>query len=296
MIDIRPHIAAALQKGKPVVALESTLISHGLPWPINLQTARRAEHVIHDQGAMPATIAVVRGVPTVGLDDNELLYLAQSDNVCKASRRDLASVLAKGLWAATTVSATMLLAHHAGLSVFATGGIGGVHPGSPPDVSADLYELSRTPVAVVCSGAKSILDLPATLEVLETLGVPVVGFGTDTFPAFYVRCSGLPVSTRIDDLDALARLVRSHWNLNGGGIVIARPIDAGLDADELARHINAAETEAHEQGISGAARTPFLLRRLAERSEGATLRANEDLIVANARLAAELALALKGGS
>ncbi|MGL4552233.1 MAG: pseudouridine-5'-phosphate glycosidase [Gemmataceae bacterium] len=292
MIDVRPEVAAALGGRVPVVALESTLISHGLPWPVNLQTARRAEHAVRAAGAVPATVAVVAGVPAVGLHDSELEHLARAGGIRKASRRDLGAAVAAGEWAATTVSATMLLAHRAGLRVFATGGIGGVHPGSPPDVSADLTELGRTPVAVVCAGAKSILDLPATLEMLETLGVPVVGYRTDTFPAFYARCSGLPVSARVEDAAQAARLLAAHWALGGGGAVIARPIDAGLDAGELARHLEAAEDEARKAGVGGAGRTPFLLRRLAELTGGATLRANEELIVANAGLAAEVAVAL----
>ncbi len=202
LLDVRAEVAAALRAGRPVVALESTLIAHGLPWPMNLETARAAEAAVRAAEAVPATIAVWRGRPTIGLTDAELEELARAQNVRKASRRDLAAAVAQGATAATTVAATMALAHRAGIRVFATGGIGGVHRGvAPPhvaDVSADLIELSRTPVAVVCAGAKSILDLPVTLEVLETYAVPVVGYGTDDFPAFYALSSGLPVSSRVD--------------------------------------------------------------------------------------------------
>jgi pseudouridine-5'-phosphate glycosidase len=306
--DVRPEAADAVRSGRPVVALESTLIAHGLPWPINLETARAAEAAVRAEGAAPATIAVWKGRPTIGLTDAELEQLAQAKDVRKASRRDLAAALAQGATAATTVAATMALAHRAGIRVFATGGIGGVHPVAPgfrwgqawpqvPDVSADLAELARTPVAVVCAGAKGILDLTGTLEVLETYGVPVVGYGADEFPAFYVRSSGLPVAARVDSPAEAAGLIAAHWALDGAGVVLAQPLPAeeALNPGALAMHLEQAERLASEQGVRGPALTPFLLARLAELSGGATLRANRALVVANARLAARVAVALAAG-
>lgn len=299
-LDIRPEVAAALAAGRPVVALETTLIAHGLPWPINLETARAAEGAVRSAGAVPATIAVWHGRPTAGLADAELEQLATMPGVRKAGRRDLGAAVSQGACAATTVSGTMALAHRAGLRVFATGGIGGVHrPRSSLDVSADLVELARTPVAVVCAGAKSVLDLPATLEVLETGGVPVLGYGTDTFPAFHLRSSGLPVPARVDTPEQVADLLSAHWGLGGAGVVLALPLaePAALDPEEFAVALTRAERLADEQGVRGPALTPFLLARLAEITQGRTLRANRELIVANARLAAEVAgaLARQGG-
>jgi pseudouridine-5'-phosphate glycosidase len=290
-----------MRTGRPVVALESTLIAHGLPWPLNLETARDAEAAVRKEGAIPATIAVWRGRPTVGLTDAELEELAGARNVRKASTRDLAAAVAQGATAATTVAATMALAHLAGLRVFATGGIGGVHPRGQvnvPDVSADLTELARTPVAVVCAGAKSILDLAATLEVLETNGVPVVGYGTEDFPAFYVETSGLPVSARVDSPREAAALLNAHWALGGAGVVLALPLpkEESLDIGALVGPMERAEQLAADANIHGGARTPFLLARLAELTDGATLRANRALVVANARLAAQVAAALLAGA
>ena len=292
MIRIAEEVAAALASGKPVVALESTLIAHGLPAPLNLEVAREAEAAVRANGAVPATVAVVAGVPTVGLSGEEMETLAKAERVRKASRRDLGAATTKREWAATTVSATMLLAHRAGVKVFATGGIGGVHPGWPPDVSADLTELGRTPVAVVCAGAKSILDLAATLEVLETLGVPVVGYGVDEFPAFYVRTSGLQLAARVDSPAEAAELLGAHWGLGGAGVVLAQPVapERALSDDEMAVALRRAE----EGCPSGSARTPFLLSRLAGLTGGKTLVANRALIVANAALAARVASALEG--
>jgi pseudouridine-5'-phosphate glycosidase len=302
-LDVRPEVAAALEAGRPVVALESTLIAHGLPWPLNLETARAAEAAVRAEGAVPASVAVCRGRPTVGLDGAELEHLARGTGVRKASRRDLATAVARGEWAATTVAATMALAHAAGVRVFATGGIGGVHP--PPagqgaralDVSADLYELARTPVAVVCAGAKSILDLPATLEVLETLGVPVLGYRTDEFPAFYLTTSGQPVSARVDAPDEAAALLRAHWGLGGAGVVLAQPLPAetALAPDAFGDALGRAEGEAAEARVCGPALTPFLLHRLALATGGRTLQANQALVLANARLAARVAAALAAG-
>ncbi len=295
LLDVRPEVAAALRAGRPVVALESTLIAHGLPRPLNLETARRAEAAVRQEGAVPATIAVLRGVPTVGLTDAELQELAGAEGVLKASSRDLAAAVAQKRTAATTVAATMRLADRAGIRVFATGGIGGVHRGAAEtwDVSADLGELARTPVAVVCAGAKSILDLPRTLEVLETLSVPVVGYGTDEFPAFYVRSSGLPVAARVDSPAAAADLLAARWALGGAGVVLARPLEAeaALAPEEFEIALAVAERQAVAAGVRGPALTPFLLARLAEISAGRTLRANQALIVANAALAAQVAIA-----
>jgi pseudouridine-5'-phosphate glycosidase len=299
LLDVHPRVDSALREGRPMVALESTLIAHGLPWPINVETARAAEEAVRKAGAVPATIAVLHGRPTIGLDEKALVALGQPGSaVRKASRRDLAAAISQGATAATTVAATMLLAHAAGIRVFATGGIGGVHPaagGHPFDVSADLQELARTPVAVVCAGAKSILDLPATLEVLETNGVPVVGYGTDDFPAFYVRSSGLPVSARVDSPAAAASLLKLHWDLQGAGVVLAQPPPLALEPEELASALQDALARAARDGVRGAALTPFLLSRLAEVTRGKTLKVNAELIVANARLAALVACAAQGG-
>jgi pseudouridine-5'-phosphate glycosidase len=294
-LDVRPEVAAALRDGRPVVALESTLIAHGLPRPLNLETARQAEAAVRREGAVPATIAVLRGVPTVGLSDAELEELSASENVEKASTRDLAAAVARKRTAATTVAATMVLAHRAGIRVFATGGIGGVHRGAAEtwDVSADLAELARTPVAVVCAGAKGILDLARTLEMLETMSVPVVGYGTDEFPAFYVRSSGLALSARVDSPAEAAALLSARWALGGAGVVLAQPVDAAaaLDPEEFETALVMAERQAAARGARGPALTPFLLARLAEITDGRTLRANQSLIVANAGLAAQVARA-----
>jgi pseudouridine-5'-phosphate glycosidase len=292
-LDIRREIQAALDAGRPVVALESTLVAHGMPYPRNVETARDAEAAVRAAGAVPATIAVLDGRPTVGLGGDEIERLARATDVLKASRRDLAAAVALGRTAATTVAATMALAEIAGIRVFATGGIGGAHR-EEWDISADLYELAQTPVAVVCAGAKSVLDIPRTLEILETLGVPVVGYGCDTFPAFYLRTSGEPVSARVDDPAAAARLIAAHWGLGGGGVVIAQPVaaDVALVPDDLAGALLRAEGAAREAGIRGPAVTPFLLARLAELTDGRSLEANHALVVANARLAAQIAGAL----
>jgi pseudouridylate synthase len=275
------------------VALESTLIAHGLPWPTNLETARAAEHAVRKAGAIPATIAVWQGIPTVGLTDAQIEQLARADGVLKASRRDLAAAVAQGRTAATTVAGTMYLAHRAGIRVFATGGVGGAHrdPGQPFDISADLVELSRTPVLVVCAGAKSILDLSRTLEILETLGVPVIGYRTDRFPAFYVRDSGLPVSARVDAADEAARFFATHTRMGGAGVLLAQPVseDVALAKEEFDATLARAEAEAATANVRGPALTPFLLSRLAVHTGGKSLKANQALIVANARLAGEVA-------
>jgi pseudouridine-5'-phosphate glycosidase len=298
-LDIRPEVSAALQSRRPVVALESTLIAHGLPWPANLETARQAESAVRAEGAVPATVAVWEGRPVIGLDAGQLERLARQPDVRKASSRDLAAAIVQKAFAATTVAATMVLAQRAGLRVFATGGIGGVHPvaGVSFDISADVLELARTPVAVVCAGAKGILDLAATLETLETMSVPVVGYGTDEFPAFLLASSGLPVSARVDSPADAAALCQAHWNLGGAGIVLAQPLPAetALAPEDFHRALVRAESQARAQGVRGPAVTPFLLAQLAELTGGRTLRANQALIVANARLAARVAAAFPSG-
>jgi pseudouridine-5'-phosphate glycosidase len=292
-MDLRPEVAAALISGQPVVALESTLIAHGLPWPVNLETARAAEAAIRDVGAVPATIAVWQGRPTVGLNDAELVALAQARDVLKASRRDLPLAVFQGRTAATTVASTMFLAHRAGIRVFATGGIGGAHrePASAWDVSTDLRELAHTPVAVVCAGAKSILDIPRTLEILETHGVPVVGYGTDEFPAFFLRCSDSRVSARVDTPAQAAAFLATHWRLDGAGVVLAQPIAASvaLGQDEFAQALAEIEKETAQTGVRGPALTPHLLERLAEKTQGKTVHDNQQLVMANAKLAAQVA-------
>ena len=296
-IQIKPEVADALQAKRPVVALESTLITHGLPYPDNLATARAIEAAVRDAnvGAIPATIAILRGQITVGLDDAQLEYLATAKGVRKCSRRDLGIAVARGLDGATTVAGTMIVAALAGIGVFATGGIGGVHRGHPFDISADLEELGRTPVTVVCAGAKSLLDLPLTLEQLETRGVPVIGYGTDELPAFYSRTSGLPVDARADTPEEVAAIVRARRALGlEGGELVTVPVPA---ADELPRaEAEAAIAEAtklaDESGITGAAITPFILAKIAELTNGRSKRANVALLLNNARVAALIAQAL----
>jgi len=294
-LDLHAEVEEAVRTGRPVVALESTLIAHGLPFPTNLETAHRLEAVIRAEGATPATIAILGGRLKVGLNDAGLEYLARSEDVRKVSRRDLPIVVAQRGDGATTVAATMWIAARAGIEVFATGGIGGVHRGQPFDVSADLPELARTPVAVVCAGAKSILDLPLTLEWLETWGVPVIGYGTDEFPAFYTRASGLPVDVRADNPQAAAELIRTRWDLglNGGVLIVAPvPAEAELPADVMETAIAQALTAAETQGIRGKALTPFLLAHIAAATRGDSLRANVALLENNAAIAARIAVVM----
>lgn len=297
-LNVDPEVAAAVAAGRPTVALESTLIAHGLAWPDNRDTAARAEAAVRAAGAVPATVAVWHGAPTVGLTADQLSVLAQTPGVQKASRRDLGAAVGLGRLAATTVSATMALAHVAGVRVFATGGLGGAHrPPAEWDISADLIELARTPVLVVCAGAKSLLDLPRTLEVLETLGVPVVGYRTDTFPEFYVadRAKGrLPVSCRVETPAEAAAVFAAHVRMGGGGMVLCQPCPAevAVPAGEFDATLETALAEAAGQGVSGPRVTPFLLARLAELTGGRTLAANRELIVSNARLGGEVAAAL----
>ena len=279
-----------------MVALESTLITHGLPRPRNLEVARAMEATVRESDSVPATIAILGGQITVGLTDDQLAYLAEAENVRKCSRRDLPIVLARGEDGATTVAGTMMVSQMAGIRVFATGGIGGVHRGRPFDVSADLIELGRTPVTVVCAGAKAILDLPLTLEVLETQGVPVIGYGVDEFPAFYTRSSGLPIDTRCDTPEEVAAIVRAARDTLGlaGGTLVTVPIpeDDELPAGEAEAAITRALAEADAQGIQGKAVTPFLLARVSELTGEASLRANVTLLLNNARVASAIAVAL----
>lgn len=296
LLDLHPEVAAALAAGRPVVALESTLVAHGMPWPHNLETARALEHEVRGGGAVPATCAVVDGRLCAGLAPARLERLARDGPaVRKASRRDLALIVAAGGSGATTVAATMVIASLAGIRVFATGGIGGVHRGAPSsfDVSADLQELARTPVAVVCAGPKAILDLALTLEYLETQGVPVIGHGTHTLPAFWTRDSGLALDARLDDPAAIARAMRSHWQLGGGGLLVTQPIAAqhALPRERVEQAIAQALDDARAQGLSGKALTPFLLARINTLTGGQSLQSNVALLRANARLAAAIAVA-----
>ena len=295
LVRTSSEVADALRAGRPVVALESTLVTHGLPRPANSDTARACEAAVRAAGAVPATIAIWHGVPTVGLTREQLDELAASTAAHKIGRRDLGVAVAQKWLGGTTVSATMALAHTVGIRVFATGGIGGAHrpPADPFDISADLVELGRTPVLVVCAGAKSILDLPRTLEILETLGVPVLGYRTDTFPTFYTAGGDLPVSARVESAAEAAAVFQAHCQLGGRGMLLANPLpdeDAIPLADfERARSI----AEAESAGVTGAALTPFLLKRIAEILGPAALDANRKLIVNNARLAAEVAVELR---
>ncbi len=296
-LDVNPEVSRALADGKPVVALESTIISHGMPYPQNVEIALRVESTVRDNGAVPATIAVLQGRLKVGLTDDEIEHLGRGRDTIKASRRDLPFVVAQGLDGATTVASTMIIAGLAGIKVFATGGIGGVHRGAQQtfDISADLQELARTNIAVVCAGAKSILDIGLTLEYLETHGVPVIGFGTDRFPAFYTRDSGFGVHCRADSVAELARVIQTKWALElDGGIVVANPIPEqyAVDAETINRAIQKALREAENKEISGKEVTPFLLGRVTEATGGDSLRANIQLVYNNARVAARLAVEL----
>ena len=300
-LDIAPEVAAALDEGRAVVALESTIVSHGLPRPRNLALARAAEAEIRETGATPATIAVLDGRLRIGLSDAELGRLAEAEGVAKLSRADLAACMAAGGTGATTVAATMIAAARAGIAVFATGGIGGVHRGweTSLDISADLQELAQSPVTVVAAGAKAILDLPATLEVLESLGVPVIAVGQDEFPAFWSRRSGLSAPLRMDDPAEIARAHRLRAALGlPGGQLVANPVpaEAEIPADEIAPLIARAAEEVAARGVTGKAVTPALLSRLLELTEGRSLAANVALVLNNARLAARIAQELAAGA
>ena len=296
-LTISPDVADALAQNRPVVALESTIVTHGMPWPRNVETARQVESDIRDAGATPATIAILDGKICVGLDDATLEGLGQATGVMKLSRADLAFALAMKRTGSTTVAATMIAAHLAGIRVFATGGIGGVHRGAETtfDVSADLDELAVTPVAVVAAGAKAILDVPKTLEYLETRGVPVVAYQTDDFPAFWSRASGLPAPLRLDAASDIANTFATRQELGlTGGMLIANPVpvEAEISASDMAPMINQALTEADKAGIKAKDVTPFVLGRIFEISDGRSLETNIALVRNNARLAAEIAIAL----
>jgi pseudouridine-5'-phosphate glycosidase len=285
-------VADGIRDRRPVVALESTVIAHGLPRPQNLQTANRLQEIVREAGAVPATIGIIGGKLTVGLSDEEIRLLAEKPDIRKISTRDLPIAVAQALDGATTVASTLWIAHRAEIKVFATGGIGGVHRGSLPDVSADLPELARTPIAVVCSGAKIVLDLPATREWLETHAITIVGYQCDELPAFYSRGSGLPVDTRADDVTAVADIFRAQRTLGlESALVVGVPVPpkAEVQAEELQQVLTTALEDAEWNGIVGPALTPFLLRQMAERSGGATLRANIALLENNAHVAAQIA-------
>ncbi|WP_119069067.1 pseudouridine-5'-phosphate glycosidase [Aggregatilinea lenta] len=294
---ISDEVGAALLAGSPVVALESTLITHGFPFPANIETATAMEDAIRAEGAVPATIAVINGQIRVGLsrDEIEMLGGLGSAGVRKCSRRDLPIVVGLKQHGATTVAGTMIVAHMAGISVFATGGIGGVHRGHPQDISADLIELGRTPITVVCAGAKSILDLPLTLEVLETQGVPVIGYGTETLPAFYSRSSGLPVDQRVDTPEDVARIARARDALRlAHGILVTVPVPEAdaLPEDVAEAAIAEATRQADALGIHGKDVTPFVLGNVLELTEGRSQQANIAALVNNARTGAQIAAAL----
>ena len=297
-LDISPEVKAALEAGKPVVALESTIISHGMPYPRNVETALLVEQTLRDNGAVPATIAVIGGRLKAGLSKEEIEYLGKTGRgVAKASRRDLPALVARGADGATTVTTTMIIAHMAGIQVFATGGIGGVHRGAETtmDISADLEELAQTPVMVVCAGAKSILDLGLTLEYLETKGVPVIGYGTEELPAFYTRKSGFGVDYRVDSPEELAAMFAAQRDLGfKGGMLVTNPIpeEYAMPKDVIDAAIEQALRECREQGVHGKETTPFLLARVVELTGGDSLESNIQLVLNNARVAARTAAAL----
>ena len=294
-LAISTEVQSALAAQRPVVALESTVIAHGLPYPANLEIARDMEAAIRAEGAVPATIGIFDGKIVIGLSQTEIEQLATVEHVLKVSRRDLAVALATRQLGATTVAGTMLCASMAGIRFFATGGIGGVHRGAETsmDISADLTELSRTPVLVVCAGAKSILDLDLTLEYLETQGVPVLGWQTGEFPAFYVRSSGRTLAHRVDELSSVASIARAQWECNLRGLVVACPIpeEHALDSGQLEAATEEALRLAREQGIRGSATTPFLLSHVAKVTAGESVEANKALLLNNARWAARFARA-----
>ena len=296
-LDVKPEVAQAIAQGKPVVALESTIISHGMPYPQNVETALKVEEIIRANGAIPATIAILGGRLKAGLTPEEIEYLGkQGQKVTKASRRDLSVLVAQGADGATTVATTMMIAHMAGIKLFATGGIGGVHRGAETtmDISADLEELGQTDVMVVCAGAKAILDLKLTLEYLETKGVPVLGYQTEELPAFYTRTSGLKVDYQVDSPEMLAKMLKTQHDLGlHGGILVTNPIPEqySMDADAINAVIDQAIAEAQEKGIHGKETTPFLLAKVKEITGGDSLEANIQLVFNNAKLAAQTAAA-----
>ncbi len=296
-LSVAPSVASAILKKQPVVALESTIISHGMPYPQNVETALRVEEQVRKHGAIPATIAIINGVMKAGLTVDEIEILGkQGQNVAKVSRRDMPMILAKKMNGATTVASTMIIAQLAGIRIFATGGIGGVHRGAGTtfDISADLQELKQTDVAVVCAGAKSILDIGLTLEYLETHGVPVLGYKTNQFPAFFTRKSGFPVDFRSDTPEEIAAMLLAKWSIPlHGGVVIANPVPHEYESDPrvIEKAIKKALEHAKEQGIKGKAITPFLLGEIERRTEGSSLKTNIQLVLNNAALAASVAVA-----
>ena len=292
-MKINPVVLDALKNNKPVVALESTIISHGMPYPKNVETALRVEKVIRDHGAIPATIGIINGEPIVGMTPEEIELFGKTKGIAKASRRDLPVIYAKKLWAATTVASTRIIAAQAGIEVFVTGGIGGVHRGAQEtmDISADLQELAKTNVTVICAGAKAILDLPLTLEYLETMGVPVLGYKTKELPAFYTAHSGLNVDCQIDSAEEAAKIILEKRNNDlKGGILITNPIPEqyAMDSDIINNAINKALAMADEQGIKGKEITPFLLKNIVELTGGDSLESNIQLVLNNAALGAEI--------
>lgn len=295
MIQIAQEVDGARSAAKPIVALESTVIAHGLPRPANLETAQRLEQIVREHGATPATIGIVNGELKAGLDANEIRKLAEESDIRKVSTRDLPLAVAQRWNGATTVATTCWIAHRAGIKVFATGGIGGVHRGALPDVSADLPELARTPIVVVCSGAKIVLDLPATREWLETHGVTVVGYQCDEFPAFYSRSSGLPVDVRANSPAEVAAIYRAQRELGiESALLLTVPVPAEFEVphEQLQTALDDALQNAEHNNIAGRELTPFLLSRMAQQSDGATLRANIALLENNARVAAQISVAL----
>lgn len=298
-LDINPEVKAALEAGKPVVALESTIISHGMPYPQNVETARKVEQVIRDGGCVPATIGIIKGRLKAGLTDEEIEYMGHGSKILKASRRDLPFIVANELDGATTVATTMIVAEMAGIKVFVTGGIGGVHRGAQEtfDISADLMELAQTNVAVVCAGCKSILDIGLTLEHLETHGVPVIGYQTEDFPAFYTRKSGYKVDYKADDALAIAKTAKAKWEMGlQGGIVVGNPIpeEFEMDYDIITKAIEDAVKEADETGIRGKESTPFLLSKIKAITGGESLNSNIELVYNNARVGSKIAKELAG--
>ena len=294
-LSITPEIAEAIKAGKPVVALESTILSHGMPYPQNVEFAHKVEEIVRAEGAIPATTAIMGGKLKVGLNSDELEIMCKAENVGKVSRRDVAVYVATGKTGATTVATTMMIASIAGIKVFATGGIGGVHRGAETtmDISADLQELANTDVAVVCAGAKSLLDLGLTLEYLETFGVPVLGFKTDDFPAFYCRTSGFKLDYNAQSEEEIARIIKTKWDLGlKGGLVIGNPIpeEYALDYDEMEKVIVKALELAKKEGIRGKATTPFLLSHIKDMTEGVSFASNLQLAYNNARVASRIAV------
>lgn len=292
-LDIKPEVKKALDKGEPVISLESTIISHGMPYPQNVETAKMLENIARENKVIPATIAVINGKIKIGLNDKELEYIATSKNIVKASRRDISYVISKKMSAATTVSATMIFSAMAGIKIFATGGIGGVHRGAEKtfDISADLQELSKTNVAVICAGAKAILDLKLTMEYLETMGVPVVGYQTDNLPAFYSKDSDIKVPFRLDTPSMIADMMKIKWDLGlNGGVLITNPIqeEFSMDKEQINKSINEALIKANELKIEGKAITPFLLEEIKNITKGKSLESNIELVKNNVKLASNI--------